>query len=274
MNFLTFDIEDYHHLLDISGLSEQYDERKSIIEKETMNILNMLEKHNKKAIFFVLGEVAERFPELINLIAEKGHVLGSHSHSHILHKDMTDTEFTQDLIKSCKAIEKVCGKKVICYRAPGFSMQEDFYHRYEIIRKAGIIYDFSLFQGSASHGGVDIKEVNVINFDTKFGSVKSFPFLKSNIFGLSLPLFGGGYFRLAPLFFLKSALKKNKNIMTYFHPRDFCNLQPRLKGLSLIRYFKAYYGLAGASKKLEYVVRSNNWSGINLIKGEKIERNY
>ena len=62
--------------------------------------------------------------------------------------------------------------------------------------------------------------------------------------------------------------------MTYFHPRDFCNLQPRLKGLSLIRYFKAYYGLAGASKKLEYVVRSNNWSGINLIKGEKIERNY
>ena len=34
MNFLTFDIEDYHHLLDIPGLSDQYDEQKSIIEKE------------------------------------------------------------------------------------------------------------------------------------------------------------------------------------------------------------------------------------------------
>lgn len=274
MNFLTFDIEDYHHLLDIPGISSQYDKRKSIIEKETKKILDMLEKYDKKAIFFVLGEVAERFPELVKLISEKGHLLGSHSHSHFLHKEMTDSEFLQDLIKSCKAIEKVSGQKVICYRAPGFSIQKDFYHRFEIMRKAGIVYDFSLFQGPASHGGVQIKDLNSIIFDTKFGSVKSFPFLRSNIFGLSLPIFGGGYFRLAPLFLIKIALSKNKYVMTYFHPRDFCSLQPRLKGLSFFRYFKAYYGLAGASKKLEYIIRSNNWNGIDLIKGEKIERNY
>ena len=44
MRLLTFDIEDYHRLLDIPGLIEQYDESKSIVVSETQNILDILKK--------------------------------------------------------------------------------------------------------------------------------------------------------------------------------------------------------------------------------------
>jgi peptidoglycan-N-acetylglucosamine deacetylase len=267
MRLITFDVEDYHHLLDIPGLSDQYDDRKSIVEKETTKILALLDLYDTRALFFVLGEVAERFPHLVKSIADKGHVLGSHSHSHLLHKEMTDAEFTEDLKRSRDAIKEASGQEVECYRAPGFSIQAEFYHRFEIMRKEGIRYDFSLFQGPASHGGVDIKEVDNIGFDTKFGEVKSFPFSRSHVYGLNLPLFGGGYFRLAPLSIIKSALSTNKYIVTYFHPRDFSREQPRLKGLNLMRYFRAYYGISSAAKKLEFILQSNNWDGIDLFTG-------
>ena len=106
-------------------------------------------------------------------------------------------------------------------------MQEKFFNRFSILRKSGIVYDFSLFEGLASHGGVKIPLSPILEvFKTEYGEIKSFPFLKSRFCKLSLPLLGGGYFRLAPSWLIIKALKSNDYAMTYFHPRDFCPDQP------------------------------------------------
>jgi hypothetical protein len=66
---------------------------------------------------------------------------------------------------------------------------------------------------------------------------------------------GGGYFRLFPLPLLRLFWRRSAYTMTYFHPRDFEPDQPLLQGLSAMRRFKSYYGLANAESKLRAIIK-------------------
>lgn len=48
----------------------------------TPKVLDILREHNIKALFFVIGERAERHPDLIERIVGEGHAIGNHSYSH------------------------------------------------------------------------------------------------------------------------------------------------------------------------------------------------
>ena len=52
--------------------------------RTTPVLLDLLDTHGAKAIFFVIGEKARRHPELVRMIADRGHVLGNHTDSHPL----------------------------------------------------------------------------------------------------------------------------------------------------------------------------------------------
>lgn len=269
MKFLTFDIEDYHHLLDLPGIESQYDKSQSIVEGFVDDLLPLLREHEVTAIFFILGEVVEKFPTAVRKIAQEGHVIGTHSFAHKMLSEQSDAEFIDDLVRSINLIENVTGVGVHCYRAPGFSLTSDYFHRYSMLAKAGIKFDFSLFDGHASHGGVELPTNEFpICFETEFGKVQSFPFMRSKVLNSRWPLMGGGYFRIAPYALIEMATRADLYTMTYFHPRDFSYLQPRLAGLSFLRYFKAYAGMRGAFRKLQKLITSTDWAGGKLIKQE------
>jgi peptidoglycan/xylan/chitin deacetylase (PgdA/CDA1 family) len=46
-------------------------------------LLDILNKYNVKAIFFCDGRAAEKFPDLIDLIKSKGHLIGNHGYNHL-----------------------------------------------------------------------------------------------------------------------------------------------------------------------------------------------
>lgn len=77
----------------------------------TTEILDLLKKHNIKATFFVLGQLAEEYPEIIKRQAAEGHEVGNHTYSHFditkLSKGELEEEFnkTQDIISSLTGIE-------------------------------------------------------------------------------------------------------------------------------------------------------------------------
>lgn len=48
--------------------------------------------------------------------------------------------------------------------------------------------------------------------------------------------------------------------MTYFHPRDFDTGQPMIPGLSRVRQFKSYIGIAKTYRKLDAVIKSEQFS--------------
>jgi peptidoglycan/xylan/chitin deacetylase (PgdA/CDA1 family) len=48
----------------------------------TMDYLDVLERLDARATFFLVGELCERYPELVRAIAERGHELANHGYTH------------------------------------------------------------------------------------------------------------------------------------------------------------------------------------------------
>lgn len=82
------------------------------------NILNTLEKENIKATFFLVGLWAEKFPETVKLIAEKGHDVANHSYSHIRMGVVDNQRIKEEIVKCNQVLEKLTGEKVDLFRPP------------------------------------------------------------------------------------------------------------------------------------------------------------
>lgn len=81
-------------------------------------ILEILKKYEAKATFFVLGQWAEDNPSAVKMIEEAGHEIGTHSNTHPDMAKLSPEEIKNELYRSCKRIEKACGKKPKLFRAP------------------------------------------------------------------------------------------------------------------------------------------------------------
>lgn len=263
MKALTFDNEEHYHLLEPRP-EVNVDFTYAIIEPMTRRIVTALANRGVKALLFVVGEVAEKYPQLITDICSEGHVFGSHSMSHRLHSKLSDEEFVMDLRESIAAITNASGQKVKTYRAPGLSLTSEFMHRLELLHAEGIEFDISLFIGEASHGRGTAKwspkTYGSSIMPCSYKNVATYPFLSSRILGLKAPLLGGGCFRLATYNKINLALKRHRSAMTYFHPRDFDPSQPMTGGLSFFRKFKSYLGLRSNWKKFQRRLDENDWT--------------
>ena len=102
MNILTFDIEDWFHVLDNAstrGISD-WENYSSRFEPVVDRLLALLEERDLKATFFCLGWVAEHHPRVIRKIHGQGHEIGTHSYAHQLAYEQTPEQFTQDFKRS------------------------------------------------------------------------------------------------------------------------------------------------------------------------------
>lgn len=254
MNVLTFDIEEWFHLLDNKSTktAEQWSRFTPRIHQNMEVIYEILEHTKGGATFFVVGWMAEKFPEVIREISDRGYEIGSHTHLHQLVYEQDKSTFYADVEKSIKTIEDCTGKKVSSFRAPGFSIMEKNKWAFEALYELGITTDSSVFPAYRAHGGFPLykrAEPSILKYNGV--SLKEFPVNTHSLFGKPVIFSGGGYFRLLPYGMIKKFTKQSKYIMSYFHPRDFDYDQPMISGLSKTRQFKSYVGLKSCKPKLE-----------------------
>lgn len=281
MNILTFDVEEWFHILDNPSTKNEsnwikYDER---IYRNMDKIFLFLEKFNLKATFFVVGWIAEKYPDIIKKIDNYGFEIGSHTHMHQLMYEQNKYQVDEDLKKSIDTIENIISKKIRYFRAPGFSITENNKWIFEILATNGITHDCSIFPSQRSHGGfASFKSSTPSLIDINGFKIKEFPINTYSIFNNKFIFSGGGYFRVCPYFFIKKFTKKSNYVMTYFHPRDFDPDQPIIPELNLFRKFKSYVGLRSSLLKLEKWVtdfhfidlksadNQINWSEVPVVK--------
>lgn len=262
MNILTFDIEEWFHILDNSSTKTEmeWNNYEYRLDANMDRIFQMLEENNQQATFFCLGWVARKFPHIIKQIANKGYEIATHSDRHQLAFEQSPAEFRADLERSIKCLEDVSDIKIKSYRAPGFSLTEENKWVFEELIAAGIEIDCSIFPTARSHGGFStFGEETPTIVHTPSGSIKEFPINTTSILGQRIIFSGGGYFRLIPWWLLNHFMKKSDYVMTYFHPRDFDANQPMLPNLSTVRKFKSYYGLEGAEEKLRKLITNHTF---------------
>jgi peptidoglycan/xylan/chitin deacetylase (PgdA/CDA1 family) len=168
LSIFTIDLEDWFHLNDSTWVGvEQWAALDSRVESTTFYLLGILEKSKIKATFFIMGWIAERYPELVKEIHLKGHEIGYHSYFHMRPFRQNPTEFEDDLSKGLKTIENIIGQKVIMYRAPNFSLIEQSLFIIEILIKYGIKVSSSI-KGYRRIGSLQIPNTPFI-WETKSG---------------------------------------------------------------------------------------------------------
>ena len=263
MKILTFDIEDWFHILDNPGTRTISDWGKfeSRIHRNMDIIHEICTKNNSKATFFILGWIAEKYPEIVKKISDLGYEIGSHTYSHQLVFEQNQKQFSNDLERSIKVLENLTGKKVKCFRAPGFSITEKTLWAFESLIKNGIEYDCSVFSSVRAHGGMTSKTINLpCRISYKGLNIKEFPINTHKIAGFNTVFSGGGYFRFFPYKLIRKWIRQSEYTMTYFHPRDFDFHQPILKNISIYRKFKLYHGINGCKNKLEKLLSEFDFS--------------
>ncbi len=87
-------------------------------DEDLEDILTILEKHNAPATFFVTGEWAEKYPEAIKLIDQKGHEVANHGNSHKHMSQISKTEIAKEIQDCHNIVYDLIGKDMTSFRAP------------------------------------------------------------------------------------------------------------------------------------------------------------
>jgi polysaccharide deacetylase family protein (PEP-CTERM system associated) len=261
-NILSFDIEEHFQ---VSGLAaaisrDQWDSFPSRVESSTLKVLDILERHNTKATFFILGWIAERHPKLIEAIDKAGHEIANHGFDHKLVYDMTVEQFADDVKRTDTFLKEITGKEVLGYRAPSFSIGAGDNDQFKALADLGYKYDSSLFPMKHFRYAA-AESVPLSPFDIKLAngfSLREFPMTVINFLGRRIPAGGGGYFRLYPDFFLRRNIRKvakqGRPAIIYLHPWEFDPGQPRVKGAGFGNTFRHYVNLAKTENKLSMIL--------------------
>lgn len=253
MNILTFDVEEWFHLLDFDATrtEDKWGKYEVRIHENIERIFRILEETDTTATFFIIGWIAKTYPEVVKKIAEK-YEIGSHTMTHQLVWQQKPEEFRQDVDASIKLLQDITGKPVKHFRAPGYSIRESEAYAFETLSELGIEIDSSVFPSKHAHGGMPSYPTSMPSIIEHNGiRIKELPITLGKALGKDLIYSGGGYFRLLPYAIIKKMTNKNSAYnMAYLHPRDLDGEQPVIKGLPLIRRFKSYVGTKGAEAKL------------------------
>lgn len=233
INAFTIDVEDYWNVVSRDWLNDDFPPTDAVV-RNTQWFLQTLDDHNTKATFFILGEVAQKFPELVKEVAQQGHEIGVHGFHHRQVFKLTPDQFRTEIIDAKKLLEDLCGSAIIGHRAPAFSINADTQWALEILAELGFQYDSSIFPIAGRRYGWPEFSHDICKVELSSGkSIIEVPMSTVNFFGRDCPAAGGGYFRHFPYAVTHAAIRKiqkKRPVIVYMHPyeidtalRPFCN---------------------------------------------------
>jgi len=258
-NALTVDVEDYFSVSAFDDIvsRDAWGSYESRVCRNTERLLQCFEDAGVRGTFFVLGWVAERFPQLVRQIAAAGHEIGSHSFSHRLVYDLTPQAFREDVRRASAAISAAAGVQVLGYRAPSFSITERSLWALDILIEEGYVYDASIFPVRHDRYGIPDAPREFHQITRGGRTLWECPSSTVRIGGVNLPTGGGGYFRMLPYAWTRWSISRINRVerrpaVFYLHPWEIDPDQPRLgaSGLSRIRHYANLHKTEGRLKTL------------------------
>ncbi|MEK6906442.1 MAG: polysaccharide deacetylase family protein [Nanoarchaeota archaeon] len=248
-NILCFDVEFWY---DSEFIKKRY--KRDMLKKGLRTVIEILDKTNAKATFFVTGKVIEKYPYEIKKICQKGHEIASHGYTHKMINKMSKKDFEKEIKDSVKIITKNLGKKPLGFRAPSWSVSKKEFWIYDILKKNGFKYSSSIFPVNLRLYG----ENKLPLFKFKIKDIVEFPITPFVLFGIRIPFSGGIYFRIWPLkiieYFIKKMNKNGERVILYLHPWEFCMDLPKVK-TSFLGKIATYYGIKKTKVKFEGLLK-------------------
>lgn len=272
INGLVIDTEEWFHSEWLRG------QRPPIFqaEKATQPILNLLDRYQVKGTFFIVGEVAERHPELVRSIFEKGHEIGCHGFSHRPLWMLNPESFREELSRFKSVIERILGKiKINGFRAPCFSLDRRTKWALKILIEFNYRYDASIFPIRLTPpywgNGTPLRPYRIsledIQKEDPSSPLFEFPTVPLILWKFRIPIAGGFNLRVFPLSFVYWGLKRinqEQAFILHFHPWEGFLETHRLK-LPLFNRFVCYYGISKALQKFEFILGKFKFTRLDYI---------
>lgn len=267
-HILTVELEDYYEVgalrrVVTPGHWHRFESR---VERNTMATLDLLDEAGAKATFFVLGWIADNLPEVVAMVARRGHELASRGYFSRSIRQMSEAGFRDDAVRSREAIERATGAAVLGYRTPhGWLSLNDLW-ALDVLAEEGFAYDSSLrllgripgrdrfrrFVHAHQHG------------DRSFWEL---PLSTAEIAGWMVPISGGNYMRQLPPGLIRRAIERWDRthaapLVFYFHVWDLDPAQPRITAAPLWERVRQYRNLAGMRDRLRFYLHRYRFTTI------------
>ncbi len=266
-NYLTVDVEDYFQVAAFEKViaPDDWDQYACRVVENVHAILDLFAAHEVKATFFIVGWIAERYPDLVLAIDGQGHEIGCHSYWHRKIYDLTPEEFRQDTNQAKKILEQIIGRPVNGFRAPSYSITGQSLWALDILAELGFRYDSSIFP--VYHDNYGIPDAPRFPYRLEKQGLMEYPISTGKFPGLNLPIAGGGYFRLFPYWFTRMALrrinkKEQQPFIFYFHPWEIDPGQPHVEGAGAKSRFRHYLNLDKTKDRLTCLLRDFDFGPI------------
>lgn len=279
-NIMTFDIEEWYHSNLDGNDPRLWDSYESRVVAPTLRFVEHLNETGNTGTFFILGKVAERFPEMVKAIQASGHEVASHSYDHQLVYEQSRAEFAADLEKSLQILEGITGEKILGFRAPSWSIGDKTPWVWEVMRANGLEYDASLYPFATFLYGSNSSPrfhhmIDVHGYD----KIHEVPPSVVEVFGKRIPFCGGFFLRVLPYSFIKWSVnrinkKEGQTAVLYLHPWEIDVDIPRLK-LSAKERFIKYANISQAEWKLRKLLEEFRFVSVREylahVKKQKLE---
>ena len=243
---LTIDLEDWYHIPSVCGstFSEfqdveeffvRWDGRYDYLTDTTGRVLQILDHYRVPATFFVVADVIDHYPGLVESIVDHGHEIACHGLHHSCVIDSRTKEplispdaFRRVTARARRALERISGEKVVGYRAPNALIAG---WMIDALEDLGFKYDSSVSVNSLyNKSDSELKGVSSAPYypvhhglePTEYRDFVEFPWPYYDV-GVKIPTGGGPMLRFlgAHVIYrgLRQSLQRGHTVL-YFHPID------------------------------------------------------
>jgi polysaccharide deacetylase family protein (PEP-CTERM system associated) len=261
VNALTVDVEEWFHICGVPALQpDSWLRLPSRVELTTRLVLEDLDAAGVIGTFFVVGWVAERYPELVAAILRAGHEVGSHSFWHRRVYELDRARFAADLGESVRALHAAGASAITAFRAPEWSINRRSEWALGVLVEQGFTTDASMAPvrivgNVSSPRGPHVR-------DTPAGPIVEMPPLVADRLRQAIPMgWGWGLRMSAPSRVLKEIERANqagRPAVLTIHPWEIDPDPPRVAlppGLRFAHYFR----LNGFRGRLRAILRGGSF---------------
>jgi len=281
LNILGIDFEDWFHPELIQKYISKKDNQPKIIQGID-KILDLLRRKDTKATFFVVGELLEFKPELLDLILDNDHEIGFHT---MKHNRIDSPNFKEKFEEEIKKFDELTDGKSKGFRAPSFSLNASSSWLIDVLEENDYVYDSSVVPAKTSLYGIPNAEKKPYKISSKFlegnsndGKIIEFPMMVTKFLGKKIPAAGGFYLRTLPSRIIENAIKsyEKENLpgVFYIHSWELTpEFMPKMK-LSKKDHFITFHNIGKAYNKMEDLLEKFQFTSFEKFIHNKSDKLY
>lgn len=265
---LTVALEDYYHAAPFrpwirEEIWYRFEDR---LAASTARMLDLFERCEVRATFFVTGSIAEAAPDLVREVAARGHEIAAAGDHGSNLQDLDPARFCKDVIRARERLERIVGRQVLGYRIASAWLSPADVWILDVLADAGYRYDSSIRPALLSNPDEVWRRSRKQALDSEHAFYE-IPVSSIGLFGLQVPIAGGGPFRHFPEYWTRRAVAhwdrhRSEPYVLHLRTWELDADQPRINAPPLHARIRHYRNLRRMPRLLEEVLSAYRFTGV------------